>query len=131
MLIDTNIFLEVLLNQQKAESCQRILQEVKEGKYKAIVTNFTIDSIAIIMNRNKISISSIELFIKSLSAYKGLSFYQISFKDRINALKWIKKYNLDYEDALILQSAISNKKEEILSLDSHFDRVKEIKRIKP
>jgi|SRR3989344_3749035 len=131
MLIDANIFLEVLLIQDKMEECKRILEEVNSGKKEAIITSFTIDSIVIVMNRNKVSISDIELFIKSILSYNGLTYYQITFNDRLLALKWIKKYNLDYEDALTLQSAISLKEGEILSLDSDFDKVKEIKRILP
>ena len=107
------------------------MEEVDNGEKEAVVTSFTIDSIVIVMTRNKVSIDDIELFIKSILSYNGLTYYQITFKDRLSALKWIKKYNLDYEDALILQSAISLKEREILSLDSDFDKVKEIKRIVP
>ena len=131
MLIDTNIFLEVLLAQEKLELCNGILEEIESGEKKAAITSFTIDSIIIIMNRNKASISDIEIFIRSILSYNGLIFYQITFKDRLLALKWMKKYNLDYEDALTLQSAISLKEREILSLDSDFDKVKEIERIVP
>ena len=130
MLIDANIFLEVLINQEKTETCKKIHQEVKEGKKEAALTNFTIDSIIIIMNRNNVELSSIRLFIKSLSSYKGLTIYQISSKDRIQATKWMKKYNLDYEDSIILQAALSTKNKEILTLDHHFNKVEEIKKIK-
>ncbi|MEK6800746.1 MAG: type II toxin-antitoxin system VapC family toxin [Nanoarchaeota archaeon] len=131
MLIDANIFLEVLLDQEKASSCKKILEDIRKGKTKAIITNFTIDSIIIIMNRNKTDLSSIELFIKSLLSYQGLTIYQINFKDRLNALKLIEKYNLDYEDAITLQSAISTNNKELLSFDAHFDKVEEIRRIEP
>mgnify|MGYP001612833996 CR=1 FL=1 len=97
MLIDANIFLEVLLAQEKLEECKRILEEVDNGEKEAVVTSFTIDSIVIVMTRNKVSIDDIELFIKSILSYNGLTYYQITFKDRLSALKWIKKYNLDYE----------------------------------
>lgn len=52
-------------------------------------------------------------------------------KDRFNALFLISKYNLDYEDAMVLQSAILTRSKEIVSFDKHFDKVKEIKRIEP
>ena len=131
MLIDANIFLEVLLNQEKTDACKNILEKIKSGERVDVVTNFTIDSIIIVMNRNKTSVSAIEIFIKSILSYEGLNFYQITFKDRLLAKKWMKKYNLDYEDSIILQSAISTGNKEILSLDSDFDKVKEIKRVSP
>ncbi|MBI2451882.1 type II toxin-antitoxin system VapC family toxin [Candidatus Pacearchaeota archaeon] len=130
MLIDANIFLEILLEQEKAEKCRKALIEVEKGK-EATTTNFTIDSIIIVMNRKKATLSKIKLFIMSILSYKSLRIYHQTLRDRVHALDWMKKYNLDYEDALTLQSAISTGSKEILSFDSDFDKIKEIKRIEP
>ena len=131
MLIDANIFLEVLLEQEKSENCKAFLRKVLEGNISAIVSSFTIDSIILSMTRNNIKKEKIRLFLLSLSKYKGLRIYQVSIKDRINSLDLMSKYNLDYEDALILQSAISLKFTKIISFDKHFDKIKEIKRVEP
>mgnify|MGYP001609545580 CR=1 FL=1 len=70
-------------------------------------------------------------YLESLRNIKGLRWYNINFQDRLIALEHMKKYNLDYEDAITLQSAISSSCKEILSLDKHFDKIKEVKRISP
>ena len=131
MIIDTNIFLEVLLNQEKCEGCSTFLRGILEGGREGFITTFSIDSIVISMLNNKAGNEKVNVFLSSLVKYKGLRFYQVKISDRIKALKLMKIYNLDYEDALILQSAISTGSEEIVSFDKHFDKIKEVKRIEP
>ncbi len=131
MLIDANIFLEILLDQEKSENCKIILRKIQVGEKKGFISTFSIDTIILAMVRNKVPSSKIKIFLDSLKNLKGLSLYNVNFKDRILALDLIKKYNLDYEDAITLQSAISSNCKEILSLDKHFDRAKLIKRVEP
>ena len=131
MIIDSNIFLEVTLNQEKADRCKIFLRKILTGENIAYLSNFSIDSIVFSMIRNRIDQKQIEIFLNSLLRYKGLKIYLIKIKDRVNSLKLIEKYDIDYEDALILQSAISTNSEEIISFDKHFDKVKEIKRVEP
>jgi len=130
MLIDANIFLEVILEQKNSEKCKTFLREIVEGK-TAFLTTFTIDSIILSMIRNKMNEIKIHTFLSSLKQYKGLRIYMVSLKDRINSMSLMQKYKLDYEDSIILQSAISAKCSELVSFDRHFDKVKEIKRIEP
>ncbi|MEM4658733.1 MAG: hypothetical protein QXX77_09980 [Candidatus Methanosuratincola sp.] len=40
ILIDTNIFLELLMDQPNAEDCERLLSAVSEGKVEALVTRY-------------------------------------------------------------------------------------------
>ncbi|MDO8460306.1 MAG: type II toxin-antitoxin system VapC family toxin [Nanoarchaeota archaeon] len=131
MLIDANIFLEVLLEQQSSGRCKAFLNLLKTGEQKAILTTFSIDSIILSMYRERVKEEKIKIFLRSLSQYKGLKIYSISLRDRFEALDQIKRYNLDYEDAITLQAAISTKCSSILSFDRHFDRVKELKREEP
>ncbi len=131
MIIDANIFLEVILDQEKSERCKIFLRDILNGDKQAAMLSVSIDSIVIVMLRNALESAKIKVFLESLIRYKGLKFYQPKIKDRINALHYMDIYRLDYEDALVLQSAISTKSEEIVSFDKHFDKVKEIKRIEP
>ena len=50
LLIDTNIFLEVMLGQIKRKACIEFLTAVRAGRHKAAVTDFTIYSIMIILD---------------------------------------------------------------------------------
>jgi len=131
MLIDANIFLEVLLNQKKVERCKQTLRNIQMGTLNAWLSTFTIDAIILIMARYNAKARVIEKFLKSLPKYKGLKLYNITYKDRIDSLKLMEHYKLDYEDAITLQSAFSSKSKEILSFDKHFDGIKGINRIEP
>jgi len=131
MLIDANIFLEVLLDQKKAEECKIFLRGIQSGKIKAVISTFTIDTIILAMTRHGTSLEKIKIFLNSLMNLKGLKGYSVNFKDRMLAVDLIKKYKLDYEDAITLQSAISSNCKEILSFDKHFDKIKEMKRVEP
>jgi predicted nucleic acid-binding protein len=131
MIIDTNIFLEVLLEQEKCNNCRAFLRDFVKGDKIGFLTTFSIDSIVISMLNNDKDEEKVKIFLASLFKYKGLKFYQFKIKDRINALSLMAKYKLDYEDALVLQSAFATNSKEILSFDKHFDKVKEIKRIEP
>jgi len=41
-LIDTNIFLEMLLDQQKSEDCQDLLEKLYNGDITAYVSSFAL-----------------------------------------------------------------------------------------
>jgi len=131
MLIDANIFLEVLLEQKKSENCREVLRKIQTGDKKALISTFTVDTIILAMTRHKTPSRKIKIFLSSLINLKGLKIYPVSFRDRIMALDLMDKYNLDYEDSITLQSAFSNDCKEILGFDKHFDKIKEIKRIEP
>ncbi len=131
MLIDANIFLEILLDQKKSEKCKNFLRKIQTNQKQAFISSFTIDTIILSMYRNKTPVTKIKIFLQSLRNFQGLKFYNITFRDRILALDLIKKHGLDYEDAITLQSAFSNDCKQILSFDKHFNKVKKIERVEP
>jgi len=131
MLIDANIFLEVLLGQKNAEKCRLFLGDIASGKKQGILSTFSVDSIVLSMLKNGVDKEEVKLFLNNLLKYKGMQFYQPKIRDRINCFSLIEIYGLDYEDAIVLQSAISSDSKEILSFDTDFNKVKEIKRIEP
>ena len=131
MLIDSNIFLELFLEQQKKDACRLFLNKTINGEINAIISNFTIDSVLLVMFRHGSALEKMRDFLHKVISSKGLSIYSITSSDRLRALQLIENYKLDYEDAIVLQSAISAGHGEILSFDKDFDKIKEIKRIEP
>ena len=131
MLIDANIFLELFLDQEKKDNCRNFLNKTVKGELNVTVSDFSIDSIILNMGHNKLETSKIKSFLHKLMSSKGIRIYSVNMTDRLNALNHMKKYNFDYEDSIILQSALSTKCKEIVSFDRHFDKVKEIRRIEP
>jgi len=127
-LTDTNIFLEVLLEEEHMEECKEFLEIVSEGKITAFVTTFSLHTIAIIMEKLR-DLGSYKVFLETITNFRGIIFYSTNPQDEIAICETAKKEALDFDDALHYYVA---KKFglEIVSFDKHFDN-KRIKRLKP
>ena len=130
-LVDANIFLEVQLNQQKADACERVLRKFCVGELEGLIVDFAIDTIVIVMENYGKGADEIRTFLSSLMGYKGLSIYLSSLLDRIAATDHMRKHGLDFDDALTLQAMKENQIEEIISYDKDFDKVPSVRRIQP
>ena len=129
LLIDTNIFLEVMLAQRKRNACINFLNAVKTGKQKAAVTDFTIYSIMIILDGRR-KLRELDRFLRSLSTYKGLTLYATSLEDKVNAVELAANGEFDADDAIQYASARSLRVKAIVSLDRDFDN-REMPRFDP
>ena len=129
MLIDTNIFLEVQLNQEKSQKASELLEAVFKNIIQAHITDFTIDSIVIIMEHYNKSPAEIKRFLVSLLAYEGLDFYQLSIFDKIKATEHMSLLELDFDDACMYQAMQVLKITTIASFDTDFDKIPNIKRL--
>jgi predicted nucleic acid-binding protein len=128
-LVDTNIFLEVLLSRARKKECKKLLASLRDGKNSGVITDFTVHSIIVIMDSlNKLQ--ELKTFLLSLPAYKGLHVYYTTIVDEVKATEIAVKQNLDMDDAIQCSSALSANADAIVSFDKHFDRAK-IPRIEP
>jgi len=130
-LVDANIFLEVELDQEKADVCEAVLRKFYLGEMEGILVDFAIDTIVIVMENYGKNWSEIRTFLSSLLGYKGLRIHFSSLLDRIMATNHMKNHNLDFDDALALQAMKENKIEKIISNDKDFDKIPHVKRIQP
>lgn len=122
-LVDTNIFLEVLLLQKRKDECESFLTLLRKGKQIGIITDFTVHSIIVIMsNFNKLD--ELKVFLLSLTAYKGLKIYHTSLAEEIKAAELALKENLDMDDAIQYTAALSLNVKAIISFDKHFNNLK-------
>ena len=119
-LVDTNIFLEVLLSRAKKEECKNFLKSLRDGEKNGIVTDFTIHSIMVIMS-NFGKLSELKTFLLSLTAYKGLHIYSTAIADEVKAVEVATTHNLDLDDAIQYATALSANAEAIISFDKHFN----------
>ena len=127
-LIDTNIFLEILLAQEKKDECIALLKEIENGNISAAVTKFSIHSIEVIMGNYKLT-NELRIFLESLSELKNLHIYSTNISDEINAIDEME-LGLDFDDALQV-SAARALNTEIISFDKHFNNLEDIKRLSP
>jgi len=129
LLIDTNIFLEVMLGQIKSKACVEFLTDVRTGRHKAAVTDFTIYSIMIILDGCG-KLRELDRFLRSLSAYKGLTVYATSLEDKVDAVELAANGEFDVDDAVQYASARRLRVKAVVSLDRDFDN-REIPRMDP
>ena len=122
-LIDTNIFLEILLSQKRKDECKKLLSMLKVGKIEGVVTDFTIHSIIVLMD-NFGKLDELEVFLSSLTAYKSLHVYVTSIFDEVKAIKIAKENNLDMDDAIQYTAALSINANAIVSFDKDLDNLK-------
>jgi uncharacterized protein len=123
LLVDTNIFLEVLLSQQRKDECEEFLNQLKNGKKIGVMTDFSVHSIIVIMDSlNKLK--ELRTFLLCLTAYKGLKIYRTTVAEEIKATEIAIAENLDMDDAIQYSTALSLNVEAIISYDKHFNNLK-------
>lgn len=128
-LVDANIFLEVLLSEDRKDECKRFLRLLKDGRESGIVTDFTIHSIIVIMDHFS-KLKELKTFLLSLLAYKGLHVYFTTVGDEVRAVEFAVEQNLNMDDAIQYLSALSAEADGIVSFDKHFDGLK-VPRLEP
>jgi predicted nucleic acid-binding protein len=118
LLLDTNIFLEVLLEQSRADDAKTLLS--KTDTHDFFISDFSLHSIGVILlKRNKA-----DAFRKFLS---DMVRRRAPLSRRSKPVKWkplqitLRPFNLDFDDAY--QYALADKYDlTIVSFDSDFDR---------
>jgi len=116
-LIDTNIFLEILLTQEKQKVCKRFL-DTNIGKL--YITDFSLHSIGVILFRNR-KTDIFQKFIADIVYNIELLTLRRELYSELTQIK--KTLDFDFDDAYQYRIA----KEyglEIVTMDRDFERVK-------
>lgn len=117
LLIDTNVFLEVILERDTAKDAKSLLASV--GSHDFFVSDFTLHSIGVFFFRRR----QHEVFRRFLKDMLGLGMAVVSLP--VESMKPIVsiavKFNLDFDDAYQYMVAETHDLA-IVSLDSDFDR---------
>lgn len=129
--LDANVFLELALDQQRADQCDLFLRKIQRGLIKAVVTDFHVDTIMLIMEKYGKSPNDLRLFISSLMGFEGLRIYFLSLMDRLTAIRRMEEFKLDYDDALAYQVMTKLNIKSVVSYDRHFDSMRHITRQEP
>lgn len=124
-LVDTNIFLETLLNQDKAAEVQSFLRSTDLNI--VFMTDFSLYSIGITLFRLK----KFALFISFLEdiVVDGIDILSLDPEDLKTLDQSVQQFSLDFDDAY--QYAVAEKYDlQLVSFDRDFDRT-ERKRKEP
>jgi len=115
-LFDTNIFLEVLLGQEKMESCKKLLIDF-EGTI--FLSEFSVHSIGIILFKQK-KFTFFDNFISDISNNGTLVSLPLIKYPQISIIA--QKYQLDFDDSIQTAIAIEHRLG-IITIDSDYKKV--------
>jgi uncharacterized protein len=117
-LVDTNVWLERLLNQDKSDEVGRFLNRVSVRDLS--VTDFTLHSICVILTR--LTQSKVLLdFVQDVFVDGAVNLVSIKPSDTRFLVEVIEKYELDFDDAYQYVAAEQNGLT-LISLDADFDK---------
>jgi predicted nucleic acid-binding protein len=117
-LVDTNLIVEILLRQAKAEEVKRFLESTApENLY---LTEFSLYSLGIILLRRKMHDTFLRA-VDDLLLTGGIRMVRLGLEDMQGIVHAARRFNLDFDDAY--QYATAEKYNlSIVSFDSDFDR---------
>ena len=127
--VDSSVFIYVLVKSPKDdyEIAKRILQRIEEGE-EAITSTAVIQEIVDWLEYNNRR-REVETLLTAINSYITMKKAEISWSDMIAAIDEMNKYDLDFVDALTLQTMKRNNIKEIYTNDRDFDRVTWIRRV--
>ena len=119
-LLDTNILLELLLNQKKADEVEQLLLETPPEML--CISEFSLDSIGVALVRRVMH----DIFLKAVDdmfLMGGIRLLRLEPEDMQKVIQSSRRFKLDYDDAY--QYVLAEKYNLILvSFDRDFDRTK-------
>lgn len=125
-LVDTNVWLERLLDQDKSEVVSRFIDLVPSNQL--FVTDFAIHSIGVILSRLK-KFEILRMFYNDLFINGQIKQLTLEPTDLIDVTNNIIKYGLDFDDSYQFTASLKFDLT-IVTFDSDFN-IKGIKKISP
>ncbi len=124
-LVDTNIFIEILLNQKSKIQCESFLKHNYNSEL--FLSEFALYSIGIILFRKNL-LDDFSKFLEDLQLNE-VHVVSLDLSELFQLMKIKEEFSLDFDDAY--QYLIAKKYNlNIVSLDKDFDKT-DIKRIEP
>ena len=118
VLLDTNIFLEIILSQEKAKDAKNLL--LKSSQHDFFITDYSLHSIGLLLFRRK-QFEAFQAFVQDILVNGGIRLLSLHANDMETVILHAQKFNLDFDDAY--QYTVASKYEITLSsFDSDFQR---------
>jgi predicted nucleic acid-binding protein len=117
-LLDTNILLELLLEQEKADEVERFLRSLSPDRL--YLSEFTLYSLGIALLRRRYY----DVFLRAvedLFATGGVKLVRSEIEDMRDIVQTAQRFNLDFDDAYQYVTAEKHNLT-IVSFDGDFDR---------
>ncbi len=118
ILLDTNIFLEIILDQEKSAEAKSLL--LLNGNINFYISDFALHSIGLLLFQRHQHIA-FEQFVDDVILNGGISALTLSVQDLKSVIEASREFKLDFDDAYQYVAAIKYDLS-IVSYDEHFDR---------
>ena len=115
-LVDTNIFLEILLTQEKQDACRKFLEENVGSLF---ISDFSLHSIGVILFRNNRE-EVFKKFLKDIIPNLEITTLPKTSYEDLAEIK--KKLGLDFDDAYQYQVA-RKRNLKIVTMDKDFKKI--------
>ena len=117
-LLDTNIFLEIILSQEKAEDAKNLL--LKSAQHEFFLTDYSLHSIGLLLFRRK-QHEAFRAFLEDVLVNGGIGLLSLLPDDMDTVISSSQKFGLDFDDAY--QYSVASRHDLVLvSFDADFQR---------
>ena len=130
MFIDANIFLEIFLKNRNYLKCEEFIKNLINDDTPFYTSDFILYSCMLEIYKklgSDLTLRNFLIFINSI----GIVLIRPSLKAIYDSANLMKKYRLDFDDALVISCMIENSIKDLISYDKHFTKIKEINVIGP
>jgi len=118
LLVDTNIFLEVILGQAKHEEARALL--TRTGEHDMFISDYSLHSIGLLLFQRKRH-GTFREFLRDMMERAGLGLVGLLPQDMERTIENAERFHLDFDDAY--QYALAEKHGlALVSFDTDFDR---------
>jgi hypothetical protein len=117
LLLDTNIFLEIILEQERAADAKNLLSKINEHNF--FISHYSLHSIGTLLFYKK-KFDTFQVFIQEILIDAGVELLSLSIEELSSLHKVSLKYNLDFDDSYQYATA-ENHNLTIVSFDGDFD----------
>ena len=129
--LDTNVFIYPLLKEDaKAESCKKIIFKAVDKHFEGVTSILTWDEFVYTLQKflgRKLALIEGEKFLK----IPNLIFIDVTKRVVAEAHRLMKEYELKPRDAIHAATALFQNCDEIVSDDSDFEKLRNLKIVKP
>ncbi|WP_254547429.1 hypothetical protein [Halomarina pelagica] len=121
MILDQGIFLEYYLDDEYADECEAILDDLDDGAVDGYLTDFHLHGVCAIFNTyfGDDAPDEIQDFVYSIAVADGLTLYRLTLGDKIAICDLQRDTELDFDDATLVHVADVLDRDTIVSLDRH------------
>lgn len=117
-LLDTNIFLEIILSQERAEEAKELL--LKSAEHEFFITDYSLHSIGLLLFRKK-QHEAFRAFVEDVLMNGGIGLLSLYSDEMESVISSSQKFSLDFDDAY--QYAVAARYDLVLvSFDADFQR---------